>query len=216
MTAGLRTEMLGGLLQRCRSVKAVRLVLWWGDEMGNVDVAKLKREFDLSVALGGGTARRFNADPFAALSQAYIRTVQLMLRVAPGDRLGSPASVGQCALAWAGPVDTRIGRGADSSYATCMTDGYVSLEDLPWADEQVIRAHAAELITMAESLGLTNVRYASGNRLVVTMTGRIERMGPFTFAEEASFHLGYRIRVYTDGVFKNPGVNPDLVAATPL
>ena len=47
MTAGLRTEMLGGLLQRCTSVKAVRLVLWWGHEMGNVDVATLKRKFDL-------------------------------------------------------------------------------------------------------------------------------------------------------------------------
>ena len=114
------------------------------------------------------------------------------------------------------PVDIRIGRGVNSSYAFGMTPDYVSLEDLPQADEQVIRAHAAELITMAEDLGLTNVRYASDNRLVVTMTERIERMGPFTFAEEASYLLGHRIRVYTDGVFKNPGVSPDLVAATPL
>ena len=58
-----------------------------------------------------------------------------------------------------------------------MTADYVSYDDLPWADEQVIRAHAAELIAMAEDLGLTNVRYSSDNRLVVTATDHFERTG---------------------------------------
>ena len=133
-----------------------------------------------------------------------------------GDSFTASAVVVTPALSRGHPVDIHIGRGVDSSYACCMPSDYVSLEDLPWADEQVIRAHAAELIAMAEDLGLTSVRYASDNRLVVTMTDQVERMGPFTFAEEASYHLGYRIRVYSDGVFKNPGVSPDLVAATPL
>ena len=113
-------------------------------------------------------------------------------------------------------MDSHIRKAAESSYASCMTADYVSYDDLPWADEQVIRAHAAELIAMAEDLGMTNVRYASDNRLVVTATDHFERLGPFTFAEEASYLLGYRIRVYSDGVLKNPGVSPDLVAATSL
>jgi hypothetical protein len=64
----------------------------------------------------------------------------------------------------------------------------------------------AELIAMAESLGLVNVRYASHNRLVVSVTEHLERLGSFTLAEEASYRLGYRICVNTDGVLKNPGV----------
>jgi hypothetical protein len=97
-----------------------------------------------------------------------------------------------------------------------MTSDFVSLEDLPPADEQLIRDRAAELIAMAEELGLANVRYASGNRLVVSVTDHFQRLGTFTLAEEASYLLGRRIRVYSDGVLKNPGVSPDLVAATPL
>jgi hypothetical protein len=97
-----------------------------------------------------------------------------------------------------------------------MTANYVALKDLPPADEQLIRAHAAELISMAEGLGLANARYASDNRLVVRVTDHFERLGPFTFAEEASFMLGCRIHVYSGEVLTNPGVSPDLVAATPL
>jgi hypothetical protein len=114
------------------------------------------------------------------------------------------------------PVDIQIGGTADPSYAFGMTADYVALEDLPQADEGVIRAHAAELIAMAESLGLMNVRYASDNRLVVSVPDRFQRLGPFTLAEEASYLLGRRIHVYSDEVLKNPRVSPDLVAATPL
>lgn len=120
------------------------------------------------------------------------------------------------ALTIQGPVDNGLGGGVASSYAQCVTADYVSLDDLPEADERVIRAHAAELIAMAESLGLVNVRYASDNRLVVGVTDHFQRLGPFTFAEEASYLLGLRIHVYSDEVLKNPGVSPDLVAATPL
>ena len=47
-----------------------------------------------------------------------------------------------------------------------MTDDYVAYDDLPVADERVIRAHAAELIAMDESLGLADLRYDSSNRIV--------------------------------------------------
>lgn len=114
------------------------------------------------------------------------------------------------------PVDSRIGRGVDSSCAFGVVADYVSLEDLPQADERVIRAHAAELIAMADTLGLSDVRYASDNRLVVSVSDHFRRLGPFTLAEEASYLLGRRIHVYSDEVLTNPGVSPDLVAATPL
>jgi hypothetical protein len=97
-----------------------------------------------------------------------------------------------------------------------MTAEYISYDDLPWADEGVIRAHASELIAMARSLGLADLRYASGNRIVVRLTESAVTFGDYRFAEEASFHLGYQIRVYDDEVLKNPGVSPDLVAAMPL
>ena len=97
-----------------------------------------------------------------------------------------------------------------------MTVDHVAYDDLPWADERVIRAHAAELIALAEGIGLTYVRYASGNRLVVTRTERVEPLGECVFAERASLLLGHQVRVYSDGVLSNPGVSPDLVAATPL
>lgn len=60
------------------------------------------------------------------------------------------------------------------------------MDDLPRADERIIRAHAAELIAMADVLGLSNVRYASDNRVVVTRTARAEPLGIYRLAEEAS------------------------------
>ncbi len=92
----------------------------------------------------------------------------------------------------------------------------VSYDDLPWADEQVIRAHAAQLSAMAESLGLPDLRYTSSNRIVVRRTDHVEPMGEHRFSERASFMLGRLIRAYSDTVLQNPGVSPDLVAATPL
>ena len=97
-----------------------------------------------------------------------------------------------------------------------MTTDCVEFDDLPIADEQVIRAHATELIAMAESLGLANLRYASRNRLVVSLTEDVEPLGEFLFPTRASFLLGYRVRAFTDDLFVKPGVSPDLIAATPL
>jgi len=109
-----------------------------------------------------------------------------------------------------------MGQFAESFYPSHMTAEFPTLDDLPRADERIIRAHAAELIAMADVLGLSNVRYASDNRVVVTRTARAEPLGIYRLAEEASFALGHRIRVYADAVFANPGVSPDLVAATPI
>lgn len=97
-----------------------------------------------------------------------------------------------------------------------MTADYVAYDDLPWADEKVIRTHAADLIAMAESLGLADLRYASSNRIVVRLTDHAETLAEYRLSERASFLLGRQIRAYSDAVLKNPGVSPDLLAATPL
>ena len=113
-------------------------------------------------------------------------------------------------------VDSRRSESAKSSYASCITADYVAYDDLPWADEQMIRAHAAELIAMAESLGLAELRYASSNRVVVRLTDHAAPFGDYRFSERASFMLGHQIRAYDDEVPKNPGVSPELLAATPM
>ena len=97
-----------------------------------------------------------------------------------------------------------------------MTADYVSYNDLPWADEQLIRAHASALIAMAQTLGLPDLRYTSGNRIVVRLTDHVEPLGEYKFSERASFMLGHQIRAYSDAVHLNPGVSADLLAAMPL
>ena len=44
-----RTEVVGGLLSKCNSVKAVRLFLAWSRETGAVDVDRLRARFELRV-----------------------------------------------------------------------------------------------------------------------------------------------------------------------
>ena len=46
-TTGLRTAVLSQLLSQCRRVKAVRMVLHWGEGVGNVDVDVLRRHSTL-------------------------------------------------------------------------------------------------------------------------------------------------------------------------
>jgi hypothetical protein len=53
-TGGLRTDVLGRLLTQCLSVKAVRMVLQWGERVGNVDVEALRRDYTLPT---GGHSR---------------------------------------------------------------------------------------------------------------------------------------------------------------
>ena len=83
-----------------------------------------------------------------------------------------------------------------------MTTDFVAYDDLPRADEESLRARASELIALAEGLGLTNLRYASSNRIVVTLTEHVETFGEYRFAEKASYLLGLQVRVYDDAVLK--------------
>jgi len=51
---------------------------------------------------------------------------------------------------------------------------------------------------------------------VVRLTDHAAPFGDYRFSERASFMLGHQIRAYDDEVLKNPGVSPDLLAATPM
>lgn len=53
-TTGLRTAVLGQLFSQRLSVKAVRMVLQWGERIGNVNVDVLRRDYELP---SGGTSR---------------------------------------------------------------------------------------------------------------------------------------------------------------
>lgn len=63
-----------------------------------------------------------------------------------------------------------------------MTAQDIAYDDLPLADEEFIRAHREELFAMATSLGLTNVRYAARNRLVVTFDPSVPPMNLFKYS----------------------------------
>jgi len=51
-TSGLRTRVLGDLLSQCVSVKSVRMMLLWGERVGNVDVDALRRDYTLPTGSG--------------------------------------------------------------------------------------------------------------------------------------------------------------------
>lgn len=62
--SGLRSDVVGGLLASCTSVKAVRLFLKWSREMGTVDVDALRGRFNLRV---GSESRWLNRMPDGTL-----------------------------------------------------------------------------------------------------------------------------------------------------
>jgi hypothetical protein len=88
--------------------------------------------------------------------------------------------------------------------------------DYEGAESDRVRNHGAKEACGFGAPGLADVRYASGNRLLVTRTPHVVPLGEHRFAEEASFFLGRRVRVYATEVLKNPGVGSDLLAAKPL
>ena len=90
------------------------------------------------------------------------------------------------------------------------------LPDLPWADDHLLRTHVGEWTATAASLGLSDLRNASSNRIVVRLTDHVESLGVHKYSERASFLLGHQIRAYSGAVLKNPGVSSDLLAATSM
>ena len=97
-----------------------------------------------------------------------------------------------------------------------MTRTEVFFEDLPIAEESDIRMHADELRALAARLGLAELRYASGNRLVVTESDESVAFGHYRFAVEASLLIGRQVCTFWSEVLSNAGVSPDLVASAPL
>ena len=112
--------------------------------------------------------------------------------------------------------DCKLWRILAGMTADQIDDEYVDYDNMPLADEAFIRAHREELIAMAENLGLTNVRYASRNRLVVTPTDAADALSVFELSAKASLAFGFRVRAFSDKLFVRPGVSEDLKAAQPL
>ena len=88
-------------------------------------------------------------------------------------------------------------------------------EDRPGADEQLVRAHAAELAELAAVHGIHELRFASAGRLL----GRVDHdrdlldMAEFAAAEQL---LGAPVLLLSDAVLAKPNVSADLVHARAL
>ncbi len=90
------------------------------------------------------------------------------------------------------------------------------VDDTPDADEAIIRAHREELLAIAAELGITDLKYASGNRLVGTPRPNDPNSSTYIFRTKARLALGYRIRLYADYIAADPRTGEDLRQATPL
>lgn len=84
------------------------------------------------------------------------------------------------------------------------------------ADEELVRAHAAELTALALKHGIRRLRYASVGRLVGTVDEDRDMLDIATFDVEAEDLLGAEISLFADEVLKNPNVSTDLLRARPI
>jgi hypothetical protein len=87
---------------------------------------------------------------------------------------------------------------------------------LPPATEQQVRAHAAQLVTLAGRHGITRLAYASPGRLRGHLADDRDLFDMFEFQRAAADLLDAEIALYSDGALANDHVSPDLAAATPL
>ena len=97
-----------------------------------------------------------------------------------------------------------------------MDTDYVPYPDLPWATEDDIRQNWSILVRLMADFHLTNLRYASSNRIVVTCPDNDPVAFPFEYAASASEVIQRQLRIYTDKVLANPGVSQDLLHARAL
>lgn len=84
------------------------------------------------------------------------------------------------------------------------------------ADEELVRAHAAELTAIALKHGIRRLRYASVGRLVGTVDEGRDMLDVTTFDIEAEDLLGAEVSLFSDKVLKNPNVSDDLLRARPI
>lgn len=97
-----------------------------------------------------------------------------------------------------------------------MDNDYVPYPDLPWATEDDIRENWELLVGLTSQFHVTNLRYASSNRIIVTWLQDDPKSFPIEYAVAVSHALNRQIRIYTDEVLANPGVSQDLLHARAL
>lgn len=97
-----------------------------------------------------------------------------------------------------------------------MTTMSTPAEDRPGADEQLVRAHAAELAELAAAHGIHELRFASAGRLLGRVDHDRDLLDMAEFAAAAEQLLGAPVLLLSDAVLAKPNVSKDLVHARAL
>lgn len=84
------------------------------------------------------------------------------------------------------------------------------------AAEAALRAHAGALRALGAEHGITTLRAAGPGRLVGHVGETRDLFDIAAFETAASELVGADVALFSDGVFANDNVSPDLLVATPL
>lgn len=90
------------------------------------------------------------------------------------------------------------------------------IDDMPEADEAFVRAHRAELLALAEELGITDVRVAHTGRMVGSIHADSAPLGVYAFSARASSLLEHVVRMHDLDVTQRANASEDLQLAVPL
>ena len=89
-------------------------------------------------------------------------------------------------------------------------------EDRLGADEQLVRAHAAELAELGAAHGIHELRFASAGRLLGRVDDDRDLLDMAEFAATAEQLLAAPVLLLSDAVLDKPNVSADLVHAGAL
>lgn len=97
-----------------------------------------------------------------------------------------------------------------------MTTMSASASERGSANEQLVRAHAAELTALAAEHGIHDLRFASAGRLLGRVDADRDALDMAEFAAAAEKLLGAEVSVLSEAVLSKPNVSSDLVHARAL
>lgn len=100
------------------------------------------------------------------------------------------------------------------AYRDGMKIAYV--DDMPFADEALLRSHREELLAIAAELGITDVRVSTEGRLVGNAYGQSVPLSIYKFGARASALLEHVVTMYSVEVCDRPLTADDLKQALPL
>ena len=101
------------------------------------------------------------------------------------------------------------------SYTDPVTTSWAE-PDLPLLDEQQVLAHRDELVRLAGSFGVSDLRFAAPGRLVGRVADDKDLLDVVGFDLAVEELLGARVSLFSDRVLVNDNVSQDLVDARPL